>query len=322
MGNKAKKRSGELNNELREGGVPSETMEKSKNTNKDENEMTSDIENSINEANDSGAINAAKLLCSQDSSNILNDLNEYINISKNGYSFDNDSYHSYYIDQYRDKYIDHMQMDSSYGNQPPRRFFPLFFSEWIYFRSTYGYNLLKDLYKERKKYLINKNVNKIGNIDIIFDSIQKSIETNKQFNKQEIILNNEINKYNSIIKNTNSNIDGIDTNLNIEKTKNNKKNEMFLKQVSNYTYYTYLLYLTAFVIYLISIDFTSIIFSIKNLSFIIFLYLLPGYIYPFIYNKLLLPVIFFIYNNNFFTKPYPIVAFDDISDQKFYNENI
>ena len=38
---------------------------------------------------------------------------------------------------------------------------------------------------------------------------------------------------------------------------------MFLKQVSNYTYYTYLLYLTAFVIYLISIDFTSIIFSIK-----------------------------------------------------------
>ena len=30
MGNKAKKRSGELNNELIEGGVPSETMEKVK----------------------------------------------------------------------------------------------------------------------------------------------------------------------------------------------------------------------------------------------------------------------------------------------------
>ena len=213
-------------------------------------------------------------------------------------------------------------MDKNHGNQLPHRFFPLLFSEWGYFNSNYGYNLLKDLYKERKKYLINKNVNNIGNIDVIFDSIQKSIDTNKQFNQQEIILNNEIKKYNSIINNTNSNIDGIDTNLNIEKTKNNKKNEMFLKQVSNYTYYTYLLYLTAFVIYLISIDFTSIIFSIKNLSFIIFLYLLPGYIYPFFYNKLLLPVIFFIYNNNYFTKPYPIVAFDDISDQKFYNENI
>ena len=58
-------------------------MEKSKNTNKDKiSEMTSDIENSINEAKDSGAINAAKLLCSQDSTNVLNDLNEYINIAK------------------------------------------------------------------------------------------------------------------------------------------------------------------------------------------------------------------------------------------------
>jgi hypothetical protein len=97
---------------------------------------------------------------------------------------------------------------------------------------------------------------------------------------------------------------------------------MFLNHISNYVYYIYLVYLTAFVIYLISIDLNSIIFSVKNLSFIIFLYLLPGYIYPFFYNNLLLPVIFFIYNNNFITKPYPIVAFDDISDQKFYNENI
>ena len=48
-------------------------------------------------------------LCSQDSTNVLNDLNEYINIAKNGYSFDNNSYHSYYIDQYRDKYIDHIK---------------------------------------------------------------------------------------------------------------------------------------------------------------------------------------------------------------------
>ena len=122
MGNKAKKRSGELNNELSEGGVPSETMEKSKNTNKDKNEMTSDIENSINEANNSGAVNAAKLLCSQDSTNVLNDLNEYINIAKNGYSFDNDSYHSYYIDQYRDKYVDHMQMDSNFWEIETQKF--------------------------------------------------------------------------------------------------------------------------------------------------------------------------------------------------------
>ena len=90
------------------------------------------------------------------------------------------------------------------------------------FYLNYGYNLSINLYKERKKYLIDKNVNNIGNIDVIFDSIQKSIDTNKQFNQQEIILNNEIKKYNSIINNK-YNIDGIDTNLNIEKTKIIKK---------------------------------------------------------------------------------------------------
>ena len=37
----------------------------------------------------------------------------------------------------------------------------------------------------------------------------------------------------------------------------------------------------------------------KFLSFIIFLYLLPGYIYPFFYNNLLLQFIFYTYNNNF-----------------------
>ena len=315
MGNKVKKRSSEIGNELNEGGVSNEYIETSKNTNKSQDESNEDIKKSMDEANELGGVDAAKKICLQDSSNIINTVNEYINIAKSGRSFDKYGYNGYYIDQYRDKYVDHMQKDS-------QRIFPLVFSEWLYFSNKYGRNLLNALYKERRKYLISKNVNKIGNLDVIFDSIQKSIDTNNKFNQQENIFKNEIKKYNNIITHINSNIYGSDTNLNIEKTKNNKKNEMFLKHISNYVYYFYLVYLTGFIIYLLIIDFTSVIFSVKNLSFITFLYLLPGYIYPFFYNNLLLPVIFFIYNNNFFTKPYPIVAFDDISDQKFYNENI
>ena len=118
----------------------------------------------------------------------------------------------------------------------------MLFSEWVYFYLNYGKNLISDLYKEKeKKYLIDKNVNNIGNIDVIFDSIQKSIDTNKQFNQQEIILNNEIKNIIVLLIIQIVIYYGIDTNLNIEKTKNNKKNEMFLKQVSN----SHLLYLFA-----------------------------------------------------------------------------
>ena len=311
MGNKGKKKFEKSKQQaMDDSGASEEAIDEGMNQDKTKDEAAGELKQTMSELKENGGIDSITKLCGLDSSNLLNGLNEYINIAKSGYPFDNYSYYSYFIDIYRDKYKKHILQNET-------RYDDLLQSEKNYFNQKYGEKFYDALLIERNSYLIGKNKNNIGNINEILKSIYKSIYTNTQYDKQETIINNEIKKYSDVITNLNSNIDGIDTNVNIEKTKNNKKNEMFLKQISTYVYYVYIIYLTAFVINLIAADFTSVIFSFKNLSFIIFLYLLPGYIYPFFYHNLLLPIIFYIYNNNNFTKPYPIVAFDDISDQKF-----
>ena len=280
----------------------------------DDPPSTSEGEQKQNELIENGYMDRVKEFCSTDSSPIIELAQNYIRSFGNGQGVSLNNFYKNTTKTNRIKYKWWLSKDNNRINNlkdNERRYFTEKYGENVYdtllYYRTLGYNNMNNdnYFKDSDRYLnnINNNIHLYNNND---NNIN--------------ILTKQRDDYTKKIKDATEKIDNLDINLNIEKTKFNVKGNDFVNKISSYIYVIYMIYLTVFVIILLFEDFKNTIFSYKKVLFIIFLYLVPDYIYPFVYYNILNPIFFYIYNNNFFTKPLPIKAFDDISNQKTIHE--
>ena len=275
---------------------------------------TAEGEQKQNELIENGYMDIVKKICSADSSWLIDTANTYIKSFGNGQGVSLTNFYKNTTKTNRRKYNWWLSKNNNRINNlkdNERRYFTEKYGENVYdtllYYRTLGYNSMNNdnYFKDTDRYLnnINNNIHLYNNND---NNIN--------------ILTKQRDDYTKKVKDATKKIDNLDINLNIEKTKFNVKGNDFINKISSYIYVIYMVYLTVFVIILLFEDFKNTIFSYKKVLFIIFLYLVPDYIYPFVYYNILNPMFFYIYNNNFFTKPLPIKAFDDISNQKTIHE--
>lgn len=288
---------------------------------RDQPDDNANTDTTINKAKDqkqnlenNGGIEVIKKACSMNiNKTIFSTINYYIDMVKNGHLLDLDSYNDYTINKYRKSYLKYIEKDSTRINT-------LLDNEQNYFDNKYDNSLYNDLLNYRKFYFYELKHNKLDNKDEIFESLNKQINTNKFYEKNNNILKNEIQKLLQNKKNINNDIDDLlNNNLNKDIEINNFKNKdlFFLNNISYGIYFIYIIYLCVFISILIINDFYKLITNWKLILLIIFLFLLPNIIYPYIYYNIIIPFFYYIYENNIFTKPLPKNAFNDISNQKF-----
>ena len=289
--------------------------------NRDQPDDNADINTTINNTKDekqnlesNGGLEAIKTVCSMNiNETIFSTLDYYIDMVKDGHLLDLDSYNNYTINKYRDSYLKYIEKDSTRINT-------LLEYEQKYFDNKYDNSLYNELLNNRKLYFYDLKHNKLDDKDEIFESLYKQININKYYEKNNNILKNELQKLLENKKNINNDIDDLlNNNLNKDIETNNFKNKdlFFLNNISYGIYFVYIIYLCVFISILIINDFYKIITNWKLILLIIFLFLLPSIIYPYVYYNIIIPLFYYIYENNIFTKPLPKNAFNDISNQKF-----